>query len=296
MSAIDELFSGVAEEQKSASEIVREQTGHISDNTIACAEERFTHLFAFVIDAPTYSRKFEIIKDVISTLNHVSEKLKMIMDVHSIVEPKFCFAYSKIVSSILKKTIEDESKSDYYNLDVQEFNKNIDELLNTYDLIECPDVIVLKINKAKSDWYRDNSATHFSQFYIICKCNIRENMLNIFKMFNRIFATNDKTSPLESYHFNTIALYNDNNIWKNTSGSFFNLDGVEEISKTRVYTKNLENKFIWLYKDLFYHDKKKTTAENVEFNRRLIFDFKKMINNRTSWKLKREQAIMFLRS
>jgi hypothetical protein len=65
MSAIDELFSGVAEEQKSGSEIVREQTGHVSDNNIACAEKQFTHLFAFVIDAPAYSRKFEIIKDVI---------------------------------------------------------------------------------------------------------------------------------------------------------------------------------------------------------------------------------------
>ena len=292
MSAIDELFSGVAEEQKSGSEIVREQTGHISDNNIACAEEQFTHLFAFVIDAPAYSRKFEIIKDVISTLNHVSEKLKMIMDVHSTVEPKFCFAYSKIVSSKLEKTIEDESKSDYYNLDVQEFNKNIDELLNTYDLVECPDDIVLKINKAKSDWYGDNSATYFSQFYIICKCNIRKNMLNIFKMLNSIFTINDKTLPWNSYHFNTIALYNDNNIWKNTSRSFFNLDGIEEISKALVYTKNLENGFVWFYKDLFYHDKKKTTVESVEFNRHLIFDFKKMLFKRISWKLKREQAII----
>ena len=116
MSAIDELFSGVAEEQKSGSEIVREQTGHVSDNNIACAEEQFTHLFAFVFNVPTYSSKIEVIENITNSLEYVFENLKALIDIHSTVKPNFSLAYNKSVAKFLEKELEDESKSEYHNL------------------------------------------------------------------------------------------------------------------------------------------------------------------------------------
>lgn len=72
---------------------------------------------------------------------------------------------------------------------------------------------------------------------------------------------------------------NDDNSWKLMRKSIFNFSITEEVYWALMYEKNLEDKFIFTYRDFFYPEKE----GDIEFTRTLIQKFKYKLKERNSW-------------
>ena len=94
-----------------------------------------------------------------------------------------------------------------------------------------------------------------------------------------------RDESLYTYGLDLKVLYRDKQNWEPISKSFVNLEHVKEIWETTAYKKNLEDKFIFIYKDMFCQ--KRETSDELNFNRRLVCDFKDMMRKRQNKKIER---------
>ena len=78
---------------------------------------------------------------------------------------------------------------------------------------------------------------------------------------------------------NTYFFRNKDNHWKLMFKSPFNFGATNEVFKALMYEKNLEDKFIFTYRDFFYPDK----VNDLEFTHMLIEKFKYKLKERNSW-------------
>lgn len=139
------------------------------------------------------------------------------------------------------------------------------------------------INKAYIDYHLINSST-VKEFYIIFKCNINCNMLKLLRLMNSI-KNASRDESLYTYGLDLKVLYRDEQNWEPISKSFVNLEHIKDVWETIAYKKNLEDKFIFIYKDMFCQNKK--TSDEHDFNRRLVCDFKNMMRKRQNKKIER---------
>jgi hypothetical protein len=213
------------------------------------------------------------------TLLHHYKELTTLFDAISISEIKSYIAYSFAAEKFITIPESNDTSDDVRRREYLETS----ELHRHYDLIKCPLNLTYKINKAYIDYHRMES-DKTTEFYIIFKCNINRNMLKLLRLMNSI-RNASRDESLYTYGLDLKVLYRDKQNWEPISKSFVNLEHVKEIWETTAYKKNLEDKFIFIYKDMFCQ--KRETSDELNFNRRLVCDFKNMMRKRQNKKIER---------
>lgn len=278
---IDDFFSEVAEEAKEkrgSVKVLSENVPQTSDtDDIAVAEPEYSHMFVFSMETREHIFPAQSLS---MTLHYYFLNLCTLFDAYSVSDNKIYICYSKAAEKYLQETNNNETDDD------RRANLEISQLRNQYDLVECPWKIIYKTNKAYID-YHGRSPENVSEFYIIFKCGIRKcNMQKLFKMLNSINSVLKKKtrSIFISYELKLKILYNDSGKWEPVSKSYVNFEHIKEVSEARHYQKNLEDKFVFIYKDFFYHQEK--ASADISLNRRLIDEFQKMIDKFQKDKIK----------
>ena len=274
---IDDIFNKTAIEEGASVNVLANDASHDSQNDIDVADDEYSHMLVFKIDM--HSQGGHVPGCLLFTLDSYYEKLRQIVNAHSASDIKSYLSYTQ---NAYKKI-----NPDLANLEIceGELDHNITDLHKAYDFVECPEDIIVMSNKSVIE-YRDrfNDCTtpnteYFTQFYIIFKCTLKDNMRKLLRMLYNIWEGVNKHKSWQNYHPELLVLYNDGKHWQSATNEVIDLRNINTVYSSRTYTKNLEDKYIFTYKDVFCHDKEKTS--DVEFNRRLISQFKKMIDKRT---------------
>lgn len=270
---IDELFNESAPQLGVSVGVLRDIASQNSDRSIEYAGEQHTHMFVFKMESN--QQQFNVAYCLKFTLDCCYEKLMQIFDVCSTSDISCCLAYSK-------KAFHWIDKGDNGKI-MEQSQELIDELRNAYDFIECPELIVKQSNKAYFEYHASeyvNASDYFSQYYIIFKCTPRKNMRALLRMIYGIFEALGENVPWHNFQSDLAILYNKNSQWVPIRKNNVKFDYVKTVYFSRYYEKNLEDKFIFLYKDIFYQDN--PVAKTVNFNSQLIKRFKRIIFDRSS--------------
>ena len=274
---IDELFTETAVVRGDAAQTVADSTVQAFDDSIEYAGAEHTHMFVFRMETSNHS--YDVPGNLKWTLDMYYEKLKSVISAVSLSDVACYLAYTKKAYEYIDRN--------YGPQIAQNQEWRVDDLHAAYDLTECPVSIIELANKDYIEYHLKyytslvEPTRYFLQYYIIFKCRLRKNMWAVLRLLYGIWEALDENEGCHHFRPELVVLRNRNSRWETIMKGIVKFDDIQRVYMAGYYTKNLEDMFVFLYKDMFYD--KDSGEDTVALNRRLIYRFKKMINRR-GWK------------